>query len=122
MGWAKLQQHMVRWSAGNMATDVDCGPSPATVRKKLQRLFGSEGAPAVRAIGRPTPEICDAFWIKVVRHADLHGLEKAHAAELQQQMEAWCLNALGDSSLAMEFLRERLSKLRRPGPVQKPAD
>ena len=119
-GRRKLQQHMARWCAANMATGAEPGPSDATIRREaLERLYESEGAPASKAFSKPTVAFHDAFWIEVVRHADLNGLEKEHAADLQRQMETWCSNALRDPSSAAAFVPEKLRKLYQHRPAQK---
>ena len=122
-GRGKLQQHLERWCARNMATDMKPGPSNATIRKKLQRLYErlhrSEGAPASKVFNEPTAAFHDEFWIEVVRHADLDGLEKEYDAHLRRRMETWCSNALRDPSSAAAFVPEKLRKLYQDRPVQK---
>jgi hypothetical protein len=118
-----LQLHMAPWCADNMAPGEESGPSDQTIRKKLQhlyeRLHRSEGAPASKVFNEPTAAFHDEFWIEVVRHADLDGLEKEHDAHLRRRMETWCSNALRDPSSAAAFVPEKLRKLYQDRPVQK---
>jgi hypothetical protein len=118
-GRRRLQRHMARWCPANMASSAELGPSDATIRDKLRCLYESEGAPASKAFSRPTVGFHDAFWIEVVHHADLNGLEREDAADLQRHMEAWCSNALRDPSSAAAFVPEKLRKLYQHRPAQK---
>ena len=91
-----------------------------TIRKKIRLLYesgderlGATGRRALRA-----QDLEDAFWVEVVRYADLHGLEKDSRGELRRHMEGWCAEAMRDPAFQAEDLLDKLGGLyaRRTAP------